>query len=88
MESTEKKSAPQPKTHHEIHSRRATATNARRRAAQDVPRISPHSPASIDPGFVEIGLVQLSQPVKKANVAHTDRRRQTKKEWYPVRTPV
>ena len=36
-----------------------------------VPRISPYLPASIDPGFVEIGLVQLSQSVKKTNVTHT-----------------
>ena len=54
-----KKIAP-PKTHHEIHSRPATATNSIRRAAKRVPRVSPHSPAAIDPGFVEIGLVQLS----------------------------
>ena len=45
-----KKNAP-PKTHHEIHSRPATATNSRRRAAKHVPRVSPYSPASIDPGF-------------------------------------
>ena len=48
---------------------------------------SPYSLASIDPGFVETGLVQLSQSVKttNANVTHTltdtDR-------WHPVRTPV
>ena len=30
-----------------------------------------HSPASIDPGFAEIGLVQLSQSVKTTNVTHT-----------------
>ena len=29
------------------------------------PRFSPYSPASIDAGFVEIGLVQLSQSVKR-----------------------
>ena len=57
-----KKSAP-PKAHHEIHSRPATATNSRQRAAKHVPRVSPYSPASIDPGFVEIGHVQLSQSV-------------------------
>ena len=55
-----KKIAP-PKTHHEIHSRPAAATNSRRRAAKHVPRVSPHSPASVDSGFVKIGLVQLSQ---------------------------
>ena len=35
-----------------------------------VPRVSPHSAASIDPGSVEIGLVQLSQSLKTTNVAH------------------
>ena len=49
-------SAP-PKTHNEIHSRPATATNSRRRAAKHVARVSPYSRASsIDPGFVEISL--------------------------------
>ena len=70
MESTEKKIAP-PKTHHEIHSRPATATNLRRRAAKHVPRVCPHSPASIDARFVKIGLVQLSQSVNTTNVTHT-----------------
>ena len=60
----------QPKTHHEIHGRPATATNSRRRAAKHVPRVSPHSPASIDPGFVTIGLVQPSQSVKTTNVTY------------------
>ena len=70
MESTEKKIAP-PKTHHEIHSRPATATNSRRRAAKHVARVSLHSPAFIDPGFVKIGLIQLLQSVKTTNVTHT-----------------
>ena len=61
----------QPKTHHEIYGRPATATNSRRRAAKHVPRVSQHSPAFIDPGFVKIGLVQLSQSVKTTNVTHT-----------------
>ena len=61
------------KTHHEIHSRPATATDSRRRAAKHVPRVRPYSPASIDPGFVEIGLVQLPQSVKTTNVTHTGR---------------
>ena len=38
---------------------------------EHVPRVSPCPPASIDPGFVKIGLVQLSQSIKKTNVAHT-----------------
>ena len=63
------KSAP-PKTHHEIHSAcsPATATTSRRRAMKHVPRVRPHSLPSTDPGFVEIGLVQLSQSVKSTNV--------------------
>ena len=71
-----KKSAA-PKTHHEIHSSPATATNSRRRAMKHVPRVSLHSPASIDPGFVEIDLVQLSQSVKMTNVTYTLTDRQT-----------
>ena len=48
----------QPKAHYEIHSRPATATNSRLRAAKQVPRGSLYSHASsIDPWFVEIGLV-------------------------------
>ena len=45
------------KTHHEIHSRPATAINSRRRATKHVARGSLYSRASsIDPGFVEISL--------------------------------
>ena len=54
------KSTP-PKTHHDIHSSPATATTSRWRATKHIPRVSPYTPASIDPGFVEIGHVQLSQ---------------------------
>ena len=67
-----KKSAA-PKTHHGIHSSPATATTWRRHATKHVPRVSPYSPASIDPGFVEIGFVQLSQSVKTTDVTHRDR---------------
>ena len=65
-----KKIAP-PKTHHDVHSSPATATTSRRRATKHVQRVSLYSLASIDPGFVEIGLVQLSQlPMEvKASVA-------------------
>ena len=49
----------------------ATATNSRRRAKTHAPRVSPHSPASIDARFVKIGLVQLSQSVNTTNVTHT-----------------
>ena len=64
-------------THHETHLSPATATTSRQRATKRVPRVSPYSPASIDPGFVEIGLVQLSQAVKTTNVTHTHTHRQT-----------
>ena len=50
-----------PKAHHEIHSNPAAVTTSRRPAMKRVPRVSPYSSASIDPGFVEIGLVLLSQ---------------------------
>ena len=70
-----------PKTHHEIHSSPAIATTLRRRAAKHVPCISPYSPASIDPGFVEIGLVQLALAISKSDewmcYTNTDRHRQT-----------
>ena len=33
--------------------------------------VGPHSPVSIDPGFVKIGLVQLSHSEKTTNVART-----------------
>ena len=36
-----------------------------------VPRVCSHSPDSIVPEVVEIGLVQLSQSVKTTNVTHT-----------------
>ena len=72
MENT-KKPAP-PKTHHEIHSNPVIATTSRRRATKYVPRVSPYSPASIDPGFVEIGLVQLSQSVKSTIDTHTQQK--------------
>ena len=68
------KNPARPRTHHEIHSSPATATNSRWLATKHVPRVSPYSPASIGPGFAEIGLVQLSQSVKTTNVAHTHRR--------------
>ena len=45
----------------------------------------------LDPGFVEIGLAQLSQSVKTTNVTHTLTDRRTDrpiKEWHPVHTPV
>ena len=62
-----------------IHSSPATATTSRRRATRHIPRGSPYTPASIDPGFVELGLVQPSQSTKTTNVTHTltDTDRQT-----------
>ena len=72
---THKKKSRRTQTHHEVHSGPAIATTSRRRAKKHVPRVSRYSPASIDPRFVEIGLVQLSQSVKTTNAthAHTDR---------------
>ena len=78
-----KKNPAPPKTHHEIHNSPATATNSRQRATKHFPHVSPYSPSSIDPGFVEIGFVQLSHSVKTTNVRHaltdtqTDRRTDT-----------
>ena len=65
-----KKSAA-PKTNHETHISPATATTSRQRETKRVPCVSPYPPASIDTGFVEIGLVQLSQSAKTTNVTHT-----------------
>ena len=77
-EKNTKKSAA-PETQYEIHSSPATATTSRQRATKHVPRVSPYSPASIDSGFVEVGLVQLSKSVKTTNVTHSqnDRRKDT-----------
>ena len=74
---TQKNPLPPPKTHHEIHNSPATASNLRRHARKHVTHVRQYSPASIDPGFVEIGLVQISQKVKTTDVTHTDRHRQT-----------
>ena len=65
------------KTHHEIRSSPATATTSRRRAKKHVLRVIPYSPVSINSGFVEIGLVQLSQSIKVTNVTHAHSDRQT-----------
>ena len=66
---TPKNPAP-PKTQHDTHISPATATTWRQRATKRIPRISPCSPASIDPGSVEIGLEQLSRSVKTTNVTY------------------
>ena len=59
------------KTHHEIHGSPATATSSRLRATKHVARVSPCLHASIDPGFVEIDLAQLSQSVKTTRLEDT-----------------
>ena len=69
-EKKKRKNPASPKTHHEIHSSPVTATTSRRCATNHVPRVSPCSPASIDPEL-GIGFVQLSQSVKTRNVTHT-----------------
>ena len=71
-----KKSSP-PKTHHNIHSGPAIATTSRQRATKYVPRFSPYSLASINPGFVDVSLVQLSQSLKTTNVKNTPTDTQT-----------
>ena len=62
-----KKSTP-PKTHHDIHSSPATVTTSRRHATRHIPRVSSYTPTSIDPGFVEVGLVHPS-PLPMAQTA-------------------
>ena len=74
-----KKSAP-PKTHHETHSSPAIATTSRWHATKRVPRVRPYSPTSIDPGFVQIGFVQLSQTVKTTNATYTLKDGQTDRQ--------
>ena len=69
-QNTEKKSAP-PETHHEIHSSPATASNSGRHARKHVPRVSPYSLVCIDPEFVEIDVVRLSQSIKTTDLTHT-----------------
>ena len=65
------------KAHHGIYTNQVTATTSRRRAMKHVPHICPVSLDSIHPGFVEIGLVQLSQSVKlrmlQIHSIHTNR---------------
>jgi len=68
---TRKKNPPHPK-----HTAESTAARRPRSprdgARRNIPRVSPYSPASMDPGFVEIDIVQLSQAVNTTNVTHTD----------------
>ena len=61
---------PHRNTHHETHIHTATVPTTRRHAKKHAPCVSPCSLASIDSGFVEIGLAQLSQSVKTTNVTH------------------
>ena len=61
---------------HPKHTTKSTAARQprpprERRATKHVPRVSPYSPASIYPGFVKTGLVQLSQSVTTTNGTHT-----------------
>ena len=62
-----------PHTKHTTKSSAARRPRPPRDGAQKkhVSRVSPYSRASMDTGFVEIGLVQFSQSVKTTNVAHT-----------------
>ena len=70
IEKNAEKSGPPKNTHHEIHSSPATATASRRRETKHVPRVSPYSPASIDPEIVDLGPVQLS-PISKNDERYT-----------------
>ena len=87
MEKTREKKPLHPK-----HTTKATAARPPR-STQDgmyikpVPRVSPYSPDSIDPGFVEIGLVQLSQSVKTMNATHTLTDTQTTLKMAPCTHP-
>ena len=83
-----RKNPPHPE-HHDSHSSPRTATTSRRHATKHVPHVSPYSLDSKDAGFVEIGLVQLSQSVKRTSVTHTHTHTDRQiKEWHPVRTPL
>ena len=74
------KSPPHPKhTTKSRAARRPCPTRVGMRG-KHVSRISPYSPASIDLGFVEIGLVQLWQSVKTTSVTHTLSDRQTDRQ--------
>ena len=70
IEKKSRKNSPHPKR-----ATKSTATGDRDHLEtarkKHVPRVSLHSPASVDPGLVKIGLVQLSQSVKTTNVIHT-----------------
>ena len=75
---TKKRNPAAPKTHHhEIHSSPKITITSIRRATKHVRRVSLNSLASLDPGFVEIGFVQLSQSVKTTNFTHTHTDTQT-----------
>ena len=76
-----------PNTHPEIHINPATATTSRRHATKYVQRVRPYAPTCIDPAFVEIGFVQLSQSVKKPYVTHRQTHRQTKCIMVPCTHP-
>ena len=81
------KSAPPPKTHHEIHSSPATASNSRRHARKHVTHVGPYCPASNNPGFVDIGLVQLSLGKNNKCYTHTYRHTQTNEIMAPCTHP-
>ena len=64
-----------------------TTTASRQHVIKHIPRVCPHLPASIDPRFVEIGRVQLSQSVKTTNVTHTVTDTQTNEIMAPCKHP-
>ena len=74
-----------PRNPHQPHDRDQLDTPRDKKKA---PRVGPYSPAYMDPGFMEIGFVQLSQSEKTTNsMSHTYTHRLIKK-WHPVRTPL
>ena len=72
---------------HPKHTTKSTAARRPRPPRDGVRRDAsiPYSPACIGPGFVGIGLVQLSQSLKTTNVTHT--RRQTNQIMAPCTHP-
>ena len=79
-----------PKTHREINPQQPGDRDHLETACtvKHVSRVSPYSPASIDTGFVEIGILQLSQSVKTTNLmSHARTQRQTNKIMAPCTHP-
>ena len=82
-----KKSRPTERTPRNPH-QRSNRDHLETARENHVPCLSPYSPASIDTGFVEIGILQLSQSVKTTNLmSHARTQRQTNKIMAPCTHP-